>query len=77
VTPPATVEVIACICYIILITVHTPIVRYIFVSLAVGCSISIYPVLWPERIRAARGTTATGLAIGITNVSWDSLAVQA
>ncbi|KAK3641428.1 hypothetical protein LTR56_011241 [Elasticomyces elasticus] len=53
---------------IILITVRTAIVRYIFLTIAVGCSISIYPILWPERIRAARGTTATGLAIGITNV---------
>ncbi|KAK5680414.1 hypothetical protein LTS10_007342 [Elasticomyces elasticus] len=52
----------------ILITVRTAIVRYIFLTIAVGCSISIYPILWPERIRAARGTTATGLAIGITNV---------
>ncbi|KAK5731552.1 hypothetical protein LTR17_011257 [Elasticomyces elasticus] len=54
---------------IILITVPTAIVRYIFLSIAVGCSISIYPILWPERIRAARGTTATGLAIGITNAA--------
>ncbi|KAK4956555.1 hypothetical protein LTR10_006082 [Elasticomyces elasticus] len=64
-----TLELVACVCYIILITVRTAIVRYIFLTIAVGCSISIYPILWPERIRAARGTTATGLAIGITNAA--------
>ena len=63
------VECIACVCYIILITVDIPIVKYIFVTLALSCSISIYPIVWPERIRAAHGTTAAGLAIGITNVS--------
>ncbi|KAK3624930.1 hypothetical protein LTR56_020744 [Elasticomyces elasticus] len=63
-----TLELVACVCYIILVMVRTAIVRYIFLTIAVGCSISIYPILWPERIRAARGTTATGLAIGITNV---------
>lgn len=61
-------EAFACICYIILITVDIPIVKYIFVTLALSCSISIYPIIWPERIRAAHGTTAAALAIGLTNV---------
>ena len=56
------------VCYIILITVDIPVVKYIFVTIALCCSISIYPIIWPERIRAAHGTTAAGLAIGITNV---------
>ncbi|KAK3679505.1 hypothetical protein LTR78_001066 [Recurvomyces mirabilis] len=62
-------EVIACICYIVLITVREPVVKYVFVTLALACSISIYPIIWPERIRAASGTMATGLAIGITNAA--------
>ena len=57
------------VCYIILITVDIPVVKYIFVTVALSCSISIYPIIWPERIRAAHGTTAAGLAIGLTNVS--------
>lgn len=56
-------------CYVILITVKIPVVKYIFVTLALSSSISIYPILWPERIRAAHGTTAAALGIGITNVS--------
>ncbi|XHF99883.1 hypothetical protein AWENTII_003368 [Aspergillus wentii] len=27
----------------------------------------VYPVLWPERIRAAKGTTSAAIAIGTTN----------
>ena len=52
-----------------MITVKVPVVKYIFVTLALACSICIYPIVWPERIRAARGTSAAGMAIGITNVS--------
>lgn len=37
--------------------------------MAVACSVCVYPVLWPERIRAANGTTGAGLAIGVTNAS--------
>lgn len=43
--------------------------KYFIVSIAVACSVCVYPVLWPERIRAAHGTTTAGLAIGITNAS--------
>jgi len=64
-----TVETFACICYIVLITVDIPIVKYIFVTLALACSISIYPIIWPERIRAAHGTTAAALGIGLTNAA--------
>ena len=65
------------VCYIILITVDVPIVKYIFITIALACSISIYPVVWPERIRAAHGTSAAGLAIGFTNVSISSFAILA
>jgi hypothetical protein len=43
--------------------------KYLIISVAVACSTCVYPVLWPERIRAAHGTTTAGLAIGITNAS--------
>ena len=64
-------EAFACICYIVLITVDIAVVKYVFLTLALACSICIYPIVWPERIRAAHGTTAAGLAIGMTNVSDD------
>jgi len=60
-------EAFGCVCYIILVTVESAIVRYIFVTFALACTICIYPILWPERIRAAHGTTTAGLAIGFTN----------
>jgi MFS family permease len=62
-------EVVIVVCYIILITVDIPVVKYVFVTLATACVACIYPLMWPERIRAARGTTGAGLGIGITNVS--------
>lgn len=57
------------VCYILLITVKPAIAKYIFVTIATACSICIYPILWPERIRAAHGTTTAGLAIGLTNAA--------
>lgn len=62
-------ECTALVMFILLITVQVPIAKYIFISIALACSICVYPIIWPERIRAAHGTTAAGLAIGITNVS--------
>ncbi|KAF2169082.1 hypothetical protein M409DRAFT_65369 [Zasmidium cellare ATCC 36951] len=62
-------EVITCICYILLIVVKNSIAKYCLLSIAISCSICIYPILWPERIRAAHGTTTAGLAIGLTNAS--------
>lgn len=55
--------------FILLITVQKPVAKYIFISIALACGICVYPIIWPQRIRAAHGTTAAGLAIGITNVS--------
>jgi MFS family permease len=61
-------EVVIVVCYIILLTVNIPAVKYVFVTLATACVACIYPLMWPERIRAARGTTGAGFGIGITNV---------
>lgn len=65
--PP--VEAVALLCYILLLVIHSALGKYFIVSIAVACSVCVYPVLWPERIRAAHGTTTAGLAIGITNAS--------
>jgi hypothetical protein len=63
------VEVVQIICYILLITIKQPIAKYMFVMIATAASQSFFAIIWPERIRAARGTTTAGLAIGITNAS--------
>lgn len=68
-TPPLTVESVALLCSILLLVIHFPIAKYLIISVAVACSTCVCPVLWPERIRAAHGTTAAGLAVGITNAS--------
>ena len=62
-----TVESTTIICYIILITVHNAVVKYICLIVAVSCAGSAYPVIWPERIRALDGTVAAGIGIGLTN----------
>ncbi|KAF1946825.1 MFS general substrate transporter [Clathrospora elynae] len=63
------VEIVQIICYILLINVKQPVAKYIFVMIATAASQSFFAIIWPERIRAARGTTTAGLAIGITNAS--------
>lgn len=63
------VEFTQIICYILLITVKQPVAKYIFVMIATAASQSFFALMWPERIRAAKGTTTAGLAIGITNAS--------
>ncbi|KAF2015255.1 MFS general substrate transporter [Aaosphaeria arxii CBS 175.79] len=63
------VETTQIICYILLITVKNATAKYIFVMIATAASQSFFALMWPERIRAARGTTTAGLAIGITNAS--------
>ncbi|PSN65051.1 MFS general substrate transporter [Corynespora cassiicola Philippines] len=55
------------ICYIILLTVDNPVVRYLCLIVAVACAGCAYPVIWPERIRALEGTVASGIGIGLTN----------
>ncbi|CAK4029530.1 high-affinity nicotinic acid transporter [Lecanosticta acicola] len=68
-TAAIALEIIACACYIALILIQSPVGKYILVSIATACSICIYPILWPERIRAAHGTTSAGLTIGLTNAA--------
>jgi nitrate/nitrite transporter NarK len=60
-------ELVQIICYILLIVVKQPVAKYIFVMIATAASQSFFAIIWPERIRAARGTTTAGLAIGMTN----------
>ncbi|KAK1967165.1 high-affinity nicotinic acid transporter [Colletotrichum sublineola] len=62
-------EVAQIVCYVLLITVKNSIAKYIFVMIAAAASQSFFAIIWPERIRAAKGTTSAGLAIGITNAS--------
>ena len=57
------------ICYILLLFIHNPTARYCILIIAVAAATSLYPIIWPERIRAARGTTTVALAIGFTNAS--------
>jgi hypothetical protein len=57
------------ICCILLVTVTDRIGKYILVMVATACRQSFFPILWPERIRAATGASAAGFAIGVTNVS--------
>lgn len=61
------VESTTIICYIILITVPNPVVKYLCLIVATSCAGSAYPVIWPERIRALDGTVAAGIGIGLTN----------
>ena len=55
------------VCYIILVTVKSAVVKYICLIVAVACAGSAYPIIWPERIRALEGTVAVGIGIGFTN----------
>ncbi|KAH7080065.1 major facilitator superfamily domain-containing protein [Paraphoma chrysanthemicola] len=61
------IETTIIICYIILLTVNNPVVRYLALIVAVACAGCAYPVIWPERIRALEGTVASGIGIGLTN----------
>lgn len=61
------VESTIIVCYIILVSVNNPVVRYLALIVAVSCAGSAYPVIWPERIRALEGTVASGIGIGFTN----------
>ncbi|EMC91163.1 hypothetical protein BAUCODRAFT_127082 [Baudoinia panamericana UAMH 10762] len=61
-----TLESLTCGCYISLITVRNAVGTYIIMCIALVCTIGVLPLLWPERIRTANGTTSTGLAVGVT-----------
>ncbi|KAE8408113.1 major facilitator superfamily domain-containing protein [Aspergillus pseudonomiae] len=60
-------ELVSIISYIILLTTDNTIVKYIFIMISNAAASCVYPVIWPERIRAVKGTTSSALAIGITN----------
>ncbi|KAI5365905.1 Putative major facilitator superfamily, MFS transporter superfamily [Septoria linicola] len=62
-------EMVALGCYIGLILVKGAVGKYMLVILAMSSSLGVIPILWPERIRAARGTTTAGLMIGFTNAA--------
>ncbi|KAL2827654.1 major facilitator superfamily domain-containing protein [Aspergillus pseudoustus] len=66
-TTAVAIESTIIICYIILITVHNSVVKYLVLIVATACAGSAYPVIWPERIRALEGTVAAGVGIGLTN----------
>ncbi|PVH77331.1 MFS general substrate transporter [Cadophora sp. DSE1049] len=66
-TTAVTIEFTSIICYVLLITVNNPVVRYHCLIVAISCAGSAYPVIWPERIRALEGTVAGGIGIGLTN----------
>ncbi|KAJ5247237.1 hypothetical protein N7468_002220 [Penicillium chermesinum] len=51
-TTAVAIEFTTIVCYIILITVANPTVKYIALIVATSCAGSAYPVIWPERIRA-------------------------
>lgn len=60
-------ETIQIVAYIVLITINSSAGKYAMVLIANGFGSSIFPILWPDRMRVVKGTSAVGLAIGITN----------
>lgn len=56
------------VCYIVLLTSKNALSKYFMLIFATAISNSLYPILWPDRIRVAKGASAgTGFAIGFTN----------
>lgn len=62
-------ESVQILCFILLVTIKNTVAKYILVMVATAAGQSFFPIIWPERIRAAKGTTAAGLAIGTTNAA--------
>ncbi|KAF7347087.1 High-affinity nicotinic acid transporter [Mycena venus] len=56
-------------CYIVLLYVDAVGVRYFVLIVSTGASGSLYPMLWPKRVQALRGTAMAGLGIGLHNAS--------
>ncbi|KAJ7671191.1 MFS general substrate transporter [Mycena rosella] len=56
-------------CYIVLLYVDTVGVRYFVLVVSTGASGSLYPMLWPKRVQALRGTAMAGLGIGLHNAA--------
>ncbi|CAJ2499619.1 Uu.00g024720.m01.CDS01 [Anthostomella pinea] len=65
--PLQVIESTIIVCYIVLFTVSNAVVKYICLIVAVACTGSAYPVIWPERMRALDGMVASGIGIGWTN----------
>ncbi|KAJ7435480.1 MFS general substrate transporter [Mycena galericulata] len=62
-------DIVIIACYIVLLYVDTVGVRYFVLVVSTGASGSLYPMLWPKRVQALRGTAMAGLAIGLHNAS--------
>ncbi|KAJ3843045.1 major facilitator superfamily domain-containing protein [Lentinula raphanica] len=60
-------ELINIICYTLLLTVNSTTIRYLALLISTATAGSVYPILWPNRVKAAHGTTAAAIAIGVTN----------
>lgn len=52
--------------YLALLLIRSDIAKYVLICLALVFATAVPPLLWAERMRTAHGTTATGLAIGLT-----------
>ncbi|CDK24061.1 unnamed protein product [Kuraishia capsulata CBS 1993] len=63
----AVTETVNLISYIVLLCTNNRVAQYLMVLIANGIGQTVFPLLWPDRMRAAQGTSATGLAIGATN----------
>ncbi|KAJ7723878.1 MFS general substrate transporter [Mycena metata] len=56
-------------CYVVLLCVDTVGVQYFVLVVSTAASGSLYPMLWPKRVQALRGTAMAGLGIGLLNAS--------
>lgn len=71
----AALEIVQIVCYAVLIATSNPIAKYLMVIIATGFGQSVYPVLWPDRMRVVKGTSSLALAISITNCMAQSLGI--
>ncbi|KAG7093341.1 hypothetical protein E1B28_007021 [Marasmius oreades] len=62
-------DIVLIACYIVLLTVETVGVRYFVLVVSTAASQCIYPMLWPKRVQALRGTAMAGLGIGLHNAA--------
>ncbi|KAK5109750.1 hypothetical protein LTR62_006590 [Meristemomyces frigidus] len=57
-----------CLCFIALLVVPNAVAKYIMLSIIMVAGVCTWPILASERIRTARGTSGTGIAISMTGV---------
>lgn len=57
------------VCYIVFIFAEAKLVRYLAVSVVSGSCTCAYAAMWPRRVAALRGATASALGIGLTNAT--------